>query len=338
MERPHRLRNPLRKEMLPVTKRKKSKDGKGWFSFFKRDAKKKTATATPRTRKKKDAPLLPSWLWVMLTIIGFALLGAGLTAGFMYMERYVKTLPQTETNAGPLKLINPPSWLGQAWTDHIIDTIGGSRFVLNESAALTISEQLGKIPWLYDVRVQTTPTTLEISAQYRRPIVKATAGGRSYYVDEKMVVFEALPVTAIAVPQVVGFTQRTIPAPGTVWLAEDVKAGMELIYILSLMDLQMMAADEPIPKPLLDEIDSIDIANFAGRKNAAQPHLVLNVKDGTQVHWGAAWGQAARLLEADEKEKITTLYQHYTENKNTLQGKVKFIELRQPQTLIPRPQ
>lgn len=337
MERPPRRRNPLRKEMLPVTKRKKNKDGKGWFDFLKRDTKKKTAPS-PRTRKKKDAPLMPSWLWVMLTIIGFALLGAGLTAGFMYMERYVKTLPQTEENAGPLKLINPPSWLGQAWTDHIIDTVGGSRFPLNESAARSISERLGKIPWLSDVRVQTTPTNLEISAQYRRPIVKATVAGRSYYVDEKMVVFQALPVTTIAVPEVIGFTQRSVPPAGSVWLAEDAKAGMELIYILSLMDLQMMTAAEPIQKPLLDEIDSIDVTNFAGRKNAGQPHLVLNVKDGTKVHWGAAWGQAARLLEADEKEKITTLYQHYTENKNTLQGKVKFIELRQPQTLIPRPQ
>jgi hypothetical protein len=180
---------------------------------------------------------------------------------------------------------------------------------------------------------------MEIVAQYRRPVVKASIGGRTVYVDEKMVAYEALPVTAIAVPEVVGITHRTAPPAGTIWLAEDVKAAMELINILSMMDQQMTTAPAPIKKPLLDEIASIDVANFAGRKSASQPHLVLNVKDGTtQINWGAAWGQAARYLEADEKEKVTTLYQFYVENKNSLQGKVKFIELRQPQTLIPRPQ
>ena len=322
-----------------MTKRKKLKNGKGWFGFLKRDRKKKPATLTPRTRKKKDATLLPSWLWVMLTIVGFALLAAGLTAGFMVMERYVKALPQVETHAGPLKLINPPSWLGQAWTEQIVAAVGGSRFVLDETAAATIGRRLAGIPWLYDVRVQTTPIAMEISAQYRRPVVRAVMGQRTFYVDEKMVVYDALPVTAIAVPDVVGFTPRTAPPLGTVWLAEDVKAAMELIRILSMMDLQMTTAAEPIKKPLLDEIQSVDVANFAGRKSASQPHLVLNVKDGaTQINWGAAWGQAARYLEAGEKEKVATLYQFYVENKNSLQGKVKFIELRQPQTLIPRPQ
>lgn len=322
-----------------MTKRKKNKDGKGWFSFLKRDGKKKPATLTPRSRKKKDAPLIAPWLRVALTIVGFALLAGGLTAGFMFMERYVKSLPTTETHAGPLKLINPPSWLGQAWTEQIVAAVGGSRFVLDEAAAATVGRRLAAVPWLYDVRVQATPSEMEIVAQYRRPIVKAAVGGRTVYIDEKMVAYEALPVTAIAVPEVVGITHRTAPPAGTIWLAEDVKAAMELINILSMMDQQMTTAPDPIKKPLLDEIASIDVANFAGRKSASQPHLILNIKDGaTQINWGAAWGQAARYLEADEKEKVTTLYQFYVENKNSLQGKVKFIELRQPQTVIPRPQ
>lgn len=322
-----------------MSKRKKN-NGKGWFSFFKRDGKKKAASLTPRSRKKKDSPRIPSWLWVMLTIIGFALLGAGLTAGFMVMERYVKTLPQTQQRSGSLKLVNPPIWLEQAWLDEIIKTAGGSRFVLDEDAARVIAERLGRIPWMVDVRVQTLPDNIVIHARYRRPIVRIAGGkDKNYYLDEEMVLFDALPVTKIAVPEVVGFTQRSIPSPGSVWLADDVKAAVELANLLSLMDLRMMSIEKPIQKPLLDEIASIDVSNFAGRKNAAQPHLILNVNDGvTQVYWGAAMGQATRYLEAHEKEKITSLYQHYTEYGNTLKGKGKFIELRQPQTLILRPQ
>ena len=322
-----------------MSKRKKN-NGKSWFGFFKRDDNKKTASLTPRSRKKKEPPRILSWLWVMLTIVGFALLGAGLTAGFMVMENYVKGLPQTQQRSGALKLVNPPIWLEQAWLDEIIKTAGGIRFVLDEDAAKAIAERLGRIPWMTDIRVQTTPENIVIHAQYRRPIVQV-AGGKDkyYYLDEKMVLFDALPVTKIAVPEVVGFTQRSIPSAGSVMLADDVKAAVDLVYVLSLMDLQMMSIEKPIQKPLLDEIASVDVSNFAGRKNAAQPHLILNVKDGvTQVYWGAAMGQAARYLEANEKEKVTSLYQHYTEYGNTLKGKGKFIELRQPQTLILRPQ
>lgn len=317
-----------------MTKRKKQKSGKSWFSFLKR--KPKVTSHTLRPRKKKNTPLIPPWARVMLTVIGFALLAAGLTAGFMYMEQYVKTLPQRQPHARPLKLLNPPSWLGEAWTDRILETTENSRFLLDEAAARTVSEKLGRIPWLYDVQVKTTQNTLDISAQYRRPIIAATVGGKRYYVDEHDVVFEALPVTKIAVPEVIGFSERTIPTAGTVWLAEDIKAAVELIHILGLMDLP--TEENPNPKPLLDEIENIDVANFAGRKSESQPHLILNVKDGTtQIYWGAAWGQAARALEADDKEKLTSLYQQYAEYGNTLMGKVKFIELRQPQSLVPRP-
>lgn len=320
-----------------MTKRKKTKDGKGWFGFLKREGKKKTASTSPpaRKRKKKDEQRGTPWLRIAMTIVGFALLAAALTAGFMVMERYIKNLPQVETQAGPLKLLNPPAWLGPAWIEQIVQTVGGRRFVLDDAAARTVAERLGTIPWLYNVSVQTTPQALEISAQYRQPIVSAVVGGKRYYVDEKMVLFEALPVTAITVPAVVGFSQRSAPSPGTIWLAEDIKAAKDLVHILSLMDTQMMSAEDPIKKPLLDEIESVDVSGLTARK----PNIVLNVRDGTtKINWGAAWGQAARNMEADEKEKITTLYQFYVENKNTLQSTVKFVELRQPQTLVPRPQ
>jgi hypothetical protein len=64
---------------------------------------------------------------------------------------------------------------------------------------------------------------------------------------------------------------------------------------------------------------------------------VLNVVDGTEIYWGAAWGQANVYLEADEKEKLAMLYQFFMDHQNTLQGAAKRIELRLPQDSIPRP-
>jgi len=88
--------------------------------------------------------------------------------------------------------------------------------------------------------------------------------------------------------------------------------------------------------PLLNEIASIDVSNFGGRKSSRRPHIVLYAKDGTQVFWGAAYGESARYLEASEREKIAMLYQFYKDH-STIQGKVKYIELRHPQEGIPRP-
>ncbi len=322
-----------------MTKRRKKQKNKGWFAFRKRDGKKKTKPAARKTKKRKtkNAPRISPLMRVLLTIVGFAVLIAGLTAGFMVAEQYIQTLPQIESHTGPLKLIHPPRWLGQAWVDHIIDTVGGSRFPLDDTAAQTVGPPLATIAWMVDVNVQTTPQHIEVRAQYRRPIVRIRHGGRGYYVDEQMVVFEALPVTQIAIPEVVGFTQRSVPSPGTVWLAEDIKAAMELVRVLGRMDVRMAEVDEPIEKPLLDEIAAVDVSNFAGRRNGARPHLVLNVKDSsTQVYWGAAWGQAARQMEANEKDKLTTLYQFYIENNNTLKDSVRFIDLTRPKA-IPRP-
>lgn len=324
-----------------MTKRKKTKkaeNAKGWFSFLKRDGKKKSAAKpAPRKRKKKDAPRIGPSLRITLTIAGFALLTAALATGFRTLERYVKNQQQDKMPTGPLELVDPPFWLGQAWVDHLIQTLGDRRFLLDESTAGVVSEKVKQIAWLSDVHVHVTPLHVELSASYRRPLVSVTIDGRRYYVDEKMVVFDELPVTKIAVPEVIGFTSRLAPSPGTVWRAEDVRAAMELAHRLALMDQHMAAAEEPLVKPLLDEIAAIDVSNFSGRQSTAKPHLVLNVKDSdTKVHWGAAWGQAARLMEADEKEKVATLYQFYVENGHTLKGIAKFIDLTQPRSLVPR--
>ena len=86
-------------------------------------------------------------------------------------------------------------------------------------------------------------------------------------------------------------------------------------------------------------IESIDVSNFAARKSTSmdRPHIVFNVKDGTKVYWGAAWGQAATAFEADDKTKLDRLYQWFMEHNNTLQGTVKIIELRWLEDGVPRP-
>ena len=83
--------------------------------------------------------------------------------------------------------------------------------------------------------------------------------------------------------------------------------------------------------------DSIDVKNYGGKRDSDESHIVLNALDGTQVKWGAGLGESERYLEAIDKEKLAGLYQVYEQNGGTILGILKFIELRDPQRLVPRP-
>jgi hypothetical protein len=121
------------------------------------------------------------------------------------------------------------------------------------------------------------------------------------------------------------------------WKAEDAGAAIELLDLLNKMDLYFINLNK-IKNPLLSEVESIDISNFAARQSKTAPIIVLNIKDGTKIYWGAPWGQAAVYLEADDKIKLTRLYETYISYNNSLQvaEKVKFIELRWLEDAIPR--
>jgi cell division septal protein FtsQ len=102
---------------------------------------------------------------------------------------------------------------------------------------------------------------------------------------------------------------------------------MAVLNRLSLMDIAVSA-----DKPLLRQIDRIDVANFEGRKNKREPHISLYTKDGTQIIWGAELGTWQRHLESPDDDKLAKLYTYYQQY-GTLSG-VKYINLRDPQQKI----
>jgi len=89
-------------------------------------------------------------------------------------------------------------------------------------------------------------------------------------------------------------------------------------------------------KPLLYEIDRIDVGNFNGRENTQHPHIVMYAKDNTQIIWGAEVGKWQRYLESTDEQKLAKLYGYYKEY-GTLSGGAKYINLRDPQDNIPLP-
>ncbi|MCD6174822.1 MAG: hypothetical protein J7K65_03520 [Planctomycetes bacterium] len=330
--------------------RKKKTKKTGLQSFFSKKKKKRSS--------RKNSASFVSGLKIAMSIMFLTILIAGGAIGLIYMDRYVKNPAKGGTGNksskikdGSLKLIDPPIWLNQEWVDKLIATTGGKRFPLNETSAKNVVDRLRTLSWLKNVQVQTTPEYLTVKADYRRPIGLVRLGrGRKICLDIDMTVLDYIPVTTIPVIEIKGLASAKVPKPGQKWLAEDAAAAVELLNWLYTMDLHFQQEKEQgrndtvsllekkIPgKPLLDEIESIDVSNFTTRKSRSASNIVLNVTDGTKIYWGAAWNQANIYFEADEKDKLARLYQFFMDHHNTLTGTAKYIELRWLEDSIPRP-
>jgi hypothetical protein len=282
-----------------------------------------------KTRKKKPSASWLHALKIVLAVMFVTVLFAGGAIGMVYLDRHIKTLAAQQKPDGSLKLIDPPTWLNQQWQDTLVKTAGGMRFPLNEHSAKLAAERLSRLSWLENVNVQVTPEYLLVKADYRRPVgmIKA-ARGRMVYLDSKMRVLDYLPLAAIPIPEIQGLASLQIPEPGLVWKAEDAQAAVELLDLFNKMDLYFLDSSK-IQKPLVSDIESVDVSNFAARRSRSAPNIVLNIKDGTKVYWGAAWGKAAEFVEADDKVKLARLYETFVGYNHTLQvnDKVKFIDL-----------
>lgn len=311
-----------------MAKRKKTKrdsDSGGLLAWFTEEKPKRRSKPQPVNWKRR--------LLVFAVIFGWIAVGAGLAVGFYYMKQYIAKNGPTAGQTGPWVLIDPPAWLSQDWIAEIERTVGGVEFPLEASSARNICERLETLSWMVDIKIRTTPERHEVRARYRRPAARVRLGGERWvYLDEELFVLDYLPLSAFPVVEVRGLSTRSMPGPGSEFHSDSAKAAVELLKYMEQMDQKVSPE-----KPLLGEIEYLDVSNYGGRRSASRPHLVLKALDGTEIQWGAACGQSARYLEAGDVEKLTKLYNFYRQNGNTLLGKVKYVDLFTPLTQRPRP-
>ena len=304
-------------------KSKKKKQAKQWFSFGSASVRKKKARV-----KISDRRLPFRIIFVILAILCVL---AAIAVGFAFLDRYVERASPVASELGPIELLDKPDWFGSSLVSKVQAAAGGASFALDETTAKTVADNLQSLPWLYDVKARTTSNSVQVTAKYRRPVALIRRSRTTYYIDCDAVVLQYLPIEDLTIVEIKGFSARTIPPAGDTMAGDDIAAAIDLLAVLETMD-QISTPQAP----LLGEIASIDVSNLNGRRNRRKAHIVLYAKDGTQVNWGAAYGRSARYVEASEKEKIAMLYEFYTQH-GTIQGIVKYIELRNPQEAVPRP-
>lgn len=262
----------------------------------------------------------------LLILLAFSAFG-GLFFFFIVGERYTTSrLPQT----GPLVLMDPPAWTSEELINDIYATAGAREFPLTANSLKRVAARLEETCWLDHVKVQLTGESLIARADWHQPIAMVKSGTTRFYVDAVGVALEHVPLTNLPLVTVTNLGIPRPPAFGRVVDRDDLKAAVALISLLRLMDEQSV----PV-KPLLREIESVDMKNFRGRRDKDASHIVLYTLDKTPILWGAEIGNWAQFMEASDEEKLGRLYTYYQE-RGTLQGGVKRINLREPRE-IPRP-
>ncbi len=277
-------------------------------------------------------PALRDWNWVAIikvtAVLGFL---AGSGAFLRYAEAYVKTV--TPVEEGSLVLVAPPDWAKYDLRCRVADVAGGRRFALTEETASVVARNLASMVWLDDVDVKVTHDAVRVKARWRKPVavLDIPEDRLKRYVDADLVVLDYLPMPHLPIVEIKGVELKRVPLPGQIFDQQDLAAGVRLAVLLHRMDTEVMPKN-----PLLEQIATIDVRNFKGRKNAREPHIVLRSKDDTQIIWGAEIGEWTKHLEAPDEDKIAKLYAYYHDH-GSLSAGVRYINLRDPQDKLPLP-
>lgn len=311
-----------------MAKKKKSKTKGSWFGSLSR----KKVTKTQR-RHKAEALRLTVMIFVVLVIL------AATGIGLVFLEKYVDSSSAVTAGLGRLEFTGQPHWVSRQLRDEIVAAAAPSSqdLVLDEHTARTIAENLLKVAWLDDIKVRVTNEAIQVAARYRRPLALIKISGKNYYLDDEFILLDYVPINDLAIVEIKGvrsgYMSRAVV--GSSYRRDDIAAAVTLLELLTKMDAEV-AAD----KPLLDEIASIDVSNYNGRKNSSKPHIILYAKDGTEIWWGAEKGKWHLNLEARDEEKLAMLYNTY-ETIGTLQlrsnHKGSFVDLTRPQKSLSLP-
>ncbi len=308
--------------MAASKKRTKSKPKR--ISFKSRTSKRKKT----KQRIRLIASLISSFkISLMVCVLG------GTAIGLLYLDRYRKeTTPPMEGEV-ELELVDVPAWVNDELKQKALTAARGDLedLRIDENAAGLVQQNIDRwFVWLDKVKVQTTHSALLIEGRWRRPMGLIKPGRRSFYVDAEQVVLDFVEMPGMPIVEITGLSAaRNIPPLGEVLESDDLAAAITLLDRLERRD-----RDEE--KPLLSEINRLDVSNFDGRKNRKLAHIILYAKDDTKILWGAKIGEWQRYLESTDEQKMAKLYGYYKEF-GTLLGGVKHINLCDPLDDIPQP-
>lgn len=286
-------------------------------------------------KKNKDKAALSSFNWSLIPKLAAVIcILVAIGFGLVFLERYIETVLHTSQTSGRLKLIEVPTWVNPQLTKKVFTaaTAGGETLKLDKDTALSVQQNLESlVAWLDNINVQLINDFICIKAKWRKPLALVKLGRKKFYIDAELTALDFLPLPNLPIVEVKGLSTKKKPPIGTTWPLDDLAAAVLILEKLEQMD-ELIVPE----KPLLYEIDRIDVSNFDGRKNSQTAHILLYTKDDTKIIWGAQIGSWQQHLEMPDKEKLASLYGYYKEFGSLMSG-AKYINLRDPQDRIYQP-
>ncbi|OXU14812.1 cell division protein FtsQ/DivIB [Sedimentisphaera salicampi] len=283
---------------------------------------KKTAAKTKSAGKKtlgvSKKPFL-RFLGFIFVIAAVSAAGWGLKKAEKHVRQEIVRESKREIS---MVLRGYPEWINTPLKKRIVEQgyIGLEKLTAKPGTAELVAENLrSKFPWLKNVRVQTSVNRLTIVADYRKPAVLLRHKSTKFYISEDMTVLDYIPMNSLSVPEVSGVVLASAPSPGEPLFHEQIKAAVKLTQLFRAMDKSRT-------RKFLPHVESIDVENY-GITDSSIPQIVLKTKDGLDIFWGAAPGDAEAYFEIPEEKKLAVLYTIFESHPN-LKGRYENIDLR----------
>jgi hypothetical protein len=296
---------------------------------------------SPKVRKPLDADRARAIRGVLIRSLVTITLVIGAGAGYWYLQRYVRTQVAYSPQPPKVVLVNRPVWMSDGLADliarHVRPAVGQSALdhqMLRDRVAILKNE-----PWIKQVKQvrrvygQAPGDTLEIDCDYRAPIALVRWDDKYVLVDGDGVVLPER-IGKPDVPKIVygkngrmnirlieGVSRRP-PADGQRWLGDDLSAGIWMVKTL-------------YGKGFAEEIMSVDVANYGGRENGNDPHLILVTRYGSEIRWGQSHNW--RGFEASIDRKLSNLEQVFHQY-GRIDANEPWLDLRFDKVLRPDPQ
>jgi hypothetical protein len=285
-----------------------------------------------RRAREKRINAIRNWNWVaIMKVVAVICFLAASGAFLRYAEAYVKVAAPAE--GACLKLVNVPTWVNWDLKNRVAEIARWPHFDVNDSAASSVARRLASMSWLADVNVRVTHDSVLVTARWRKPVVvidiKET--NSKIYVDKDLVVMDYMPMPHLPIVKAKDVFLNIVPPPGQVFDVGDLRAAVDLAEVLMRADAMYA------PKtPLMEQIESIDVSNYKGRKSPRREHIVFHAKDGAMIIYGAELGEYAKYGEASDDEKLAALYGYYKES-GSFGSEAKYINVRLPQNRVHLP-
>jgi hypothetical protein len=271
-------------------------------------------------------------------IVFIGLCGVGLFFDRRYVEHKLVFGKQPPT----VVLKNRPVWMSDFLAEQIVKAArpAGAHSAFDHELLVNTVAMLKANPWIRQVKQvrraygQQPGDVLEVVCEYRAPVALVKWQDYFWLVDGDGIklpeVFSAADVPRILKGQDKKVNIRVIegvahapPETGAKWPGGDLQAGLELVKLL-------------FGRTYAEEVEKVDVSNFAGRQNLKAAQLVLVTRYNTHVRWGQPVTVPADDFspEVPASQKLAFMQAIWEEN-HRVDGNFNWVDIRFDTVTIP---